>query len=80
MSTKKTPDPKPIPQSIDNSKHVSNCNFVAVQWDAQAIATIQTVADGLLETAKAFHSLVGVFKAQNVQIEAMIRLEEVRTV
>ena len=53
---------------------ITNCTFTGVQWDAKAIDTVQAVADGLLETAKAYHSLIGVLRASNVTIETMVKL------
>jgi hypothetical protein len=65
-------------KNVPNSNHIENCNFVGVQWDSKAVATVQTIPDGLLENAKAFHSLISVLKAQNVEIKAMLNIETPR--
>jgi hypothetical protein len=53
---------------------VTGCTFNGVHWDAQAIGTIQTVADGLLTNTKALHALIDVFKSQNIQIKSMLSM------
>lgn len=60
--------------AADNSTTVQNCVFQGVVWDAKAVATIQTVADGFLETSKGLSKLVDVFKAQNITIDAMLKI------
>jgi len=52
----------------EKSITIANNTFVGVQWDAQAIEAINTVALGLL-------NLTEIFKAQNINIEAMVKVE-----
>lgn len=58
-----------------NRKEVSHCNFVGVQYDAKAVDAIETIAEGLVENAKALGKLAEVLKASNVQIESLLELE-----
>lgn len=74
MPTKKTPK-NPTP-TVDNSKTIQNCSFYGVKWDAKATDVIQTIADGLVENAKALGSLASVLKSQNVEIHAMVHVED----
>lgn len=60
------------------SNSVTGCTFTGVHWDATAVNTIQTVAEGLVENAKALHSLVQLFKSQNIQIETMIKIDNIQ--
>lgn len=70
--TKKKPTPT---QSIDNSTRISDSTFTGVHWDSTAVSAIQTVADGLLENAKALGELATVFRSQNIQIECFLKIE-----
>lgn len=54
---------------------VSNSNFIGVQYDAKAVNAIETIADGLLENAKALGKLAEVLKASNVTVESMIKID-----
>lgn len=54
---------------------VSNCTFVGVQFDAKAVGAIETIAEGLVENAKALGLLAQVLKASNVNVEAMLRFD-----
>ena len=58
---------KPEPTTL-----IQNCDFYGVKWDAQAINTVQTVAEGLLANARALEKLADVFAAQNVQIDSLL--------
>jgi hypothetical protein len=55
---------------------VSGCDFYGVKWDAQAVAAIQTVADGLVANAQALGALAEVFKSQNINIECLLKVEQ----
>lgn len=55
---------KQIPESTNS---ISHCNLTAVQWDGKALESVQTVAKGLL-------NLTELFKSQNINIEAMIKI------
>ena len=58
-----------------NGKTITGCNFVGVQYDAKAVNAIETIAAGLVENAKALGSLAQIFKASNVEIAAMLRID-----
>ena len=64
---------KPPPKATTTIK---DCQFYGVKWDSTAVEVVQTVADGLLTNAKALDKLIDVFKAQHVQIECMIKVQE----
>jgi arginine/lysine/ornithine decarboxylase len=68
MIAKKKPVDKPV------SNTIQNCTFVGVQYDAKAVEAIRTVAEGLVENAKALGKLAEVLKASNVTVEAMLRI------
>jgi hypothetical protein len=53
---------------------LKDCQFYGVKWDAAATEAVQTVAEGLLANAKALDKLADVFKAQNIQIECMVKI------
>jgi len=48
---------------------ISNNVFEGVHWDAEAIRTVQTVAEALL-------NLTRLFSTQNVTIEALLRVNQ----
>ena len=58
-----------------NGKTITGCNFVGVQYDAKAVNAIETIANGLVENAKALGALAQVLKASNVEIGAMLRID-----
>jgi hypothetical protein len=58
------------------STTVQNCSFVGVQFDAKAVDAIRTIAEGLVENAKALGALAGVLKASNVNLECMVKIIE----
>ncbi len=55
---------------------VQNCTLVGVQYDAKAVSAVQTIAEGLVENAKALGSLAEVLKASNVEIDTLLRLAD----
>lgn len=61
---------------------VSNCDFYGVKWDGKAVESVIVVAEALRENAKAIEanaksiqSLIEVFKAQNVEIQCLLKVE-----
>lgn len=54
---------------------IANCMLVGVQYDATAVVAISTIADGLVENAKALGKLAEVLRASNVHIESMIKID-----
>jgi len=54
---------------------ICNNSFVGVKFDEKAAGAIHTIAEGLVENAKALGSLATVLKASNVNIETMIRVD-----
>ena len=58
-----------------NGKTITGCNFVGVQYDAKAVNAIETIANGLVENAKALGAMAQVLKASNVEIGAMLRID-----
>ena len=61
---KLTPRP-PIPTT-----NIEGCNFVGVP----SVRTIQTIADGLVENAKALGNLAGLLRSQNATIDSLFRV------
>lgn len=45
--------------------------FIGVSWDKATLATIQTVAQGLL-------NLTELFKSQNIEIECLLKVGDVK--
>jgi len=73
---------KPIKTVPAAGAMISDCNFTGINWDAKAVSAVQTLADGLLanakanrENAEAMGKLVSVFRAQQIDIECLIKLE-----
>lgn len=56
-------------------KSISDCSFVGVQYDAKAVDAIETIAQGLVENAKALGALAQILRASNVEIQAMLRMD-----
>lgn len=54
---------------------ITNCNFAGVQFDKAATEAITTIAEGLVENAKALGQLAYVLKASNVELETMLKIE-----
>lgn len=65
------------PSTKDNQLNVSGCTFIGVQFDETAIEAITTIAEGLVENAKALGSLAQVLKASNIHIDAMLKMNNV---
>lgn len=53
---------------------VINGDVIGVQWDAQATYAVSTVAEALLENARALNRLVTVFTTSNVKINSLVHL------
>lgn len=62
-------------KTLASGTRIENSQFYGVRWDAQAIAAVQTVADGLVANAQALGKLAEVFKAQNINIECLVKVE-----
>ena len=65
-------------KAFEKQKHgtaITGCNLVGVQFDEAATEAITTIAEGLIENAKALGHLAYVLKASNVKIETMIKVE-----
>ena len=60
----------------NNGTTIQDCHFVGVEFDARAVSAIQTIADGLVENAKALSHLALLLKASNVHVDAMVRIEQ----
>lgn len=56
---------KPAIELPKSENTIKNCTFYGVRWDAKSIATVQTVAEGLVENAKALGQLASLFHAQD---------------
>lgn len=54
---------------------ITNCNFAGVKFDEAATEAITTIAEGLVENAKALGQLAYVLKASNVEMETMLKIE-----
>ena len=67
MKAKKAPAPTP-------STTIQNSTFYGVHWDAQAVAAVQTVADGLVANAQALGKLADLFKSQNIEFECLVKI------
>jgi hypothetical protein len=56
-------------EKVKKGTTISNNIFQGVVWDAKAVEAIQTVASALL-------NLTEIFKTQNIQIEALLKIED----
>ena len=61
-------------EKAKHSTTISNCTFAGVQFDEAATEAITTIAEGLIENAKALGALAYVLKSSNVEIETMVKL------
>jgi len=55
---------------------IKDTMFTGVYWDPSAVHALQTVADAMLEQAMATRAIIEVFKAQNVTVECMLKVEQ----
>ena len=62
-------------ESVSPSMTITDTCFYGVKWDAKAVNAVQTIADGFLENAKGLSKLAEVLKASNVEIDAMIKVD-----
>jgi len=58
---------------------VTNCEFNGIRYDAKAVESINIVAQGLVENAKALGKLADVFRTSNTVVEAMLRVDSPST-
>ena len=54
---------------------IQNNEFVGVKFTEPASQAIQTLAEALLENARAIGRLADVFKANNITVESLLKLE-----
>ena len=54
---------------------IKDVTCIGVQWDATAVGAVQTIADGLVENARALGKLAEVLKSSHVKIDSMIRVD-----
>ena len=54
--------------------NISNCSFTGVHFDPKIVNTIETIAQGLVENAKALGALASVLKASNVHIDSLMQV------
>ena len=73
MAKKKLAETAPV--KVPPRVEIVGNSFTAVQWDAKAVAAIQTVADALLAQAHATKSLIDVFTSQNIEIKTMLHID-----
>jgi hypothetical protein len=72
MAKKKTK--KKVAKKPVNHTTVKNCNFTGVQYDAKAVDAIETISQALLVNAQALYRLAGVFNAQGIEIECLLKV------
>ena len=81
MPNKKETQEQKVKRLIDDAlerkskKIITGCNFIGVQYDAKAVDTITTIAEGLVVNAKALGKLAEILKSSNVEIEAMLKVD-----
>jgi hypothetical protein len=54
--------------------NISHNTFTGVHWDKEATEAVNLVAEALLVNAKALSNLTVLFHAQNVTVEAMLKV------
>ena len=64
------------PKREKPTTNIENCEFYGVKWDAKAIESVKIVAEALKENGIALSKLADVFKSQNIQIEALIKIDQ----
>lgn len=81
MGKNKTPTQKYIDQAAKaaaeqaTTTSISNCEFVGVKFDEKACEAINTIAEGLVENAKALGQLANVLSASGVNLECMLKID-----
>lgn len=85
MATKKTPTQKYIDiaakkaaEAATKGASLENCQLTGVHYDAKAVNAIDTIAQGLVENAKALGTLAKVLNASHVKIDTLIRIDSAR--
>ena len=53
----------------ENSNIITNCQFYGIKWEKEALETLQTVAEALLNLTK-------VFAATNIQIDCLLKVDQ----
>ena len=66
---------KEAARNIPATKIISGCEFVGAKYDAKAVGAIETIAEGLVENAKALGSLASVLRHSNVTVESMLKID-----
>ena len=56
------------------NKTITGCTFAGVKFEKEATQAIITIAEGLVENAKALGSLAHVLNASNVKIETLLKV------
>ena len=56
---------------------VKDCVFSGATYDSKACESINTVAEGLLQTAVGLSILARVFNAQDIKIESLLKIGDV---
>ncbi len=57
------------------SVSVANCNFVGVEFSAEACSTITAIARALEQNAKGLSCLAETIRANNIHIDSMVRVD-----
>ena len=72
---KKTKEPA---QPVRPAVNITGCTFngTQIKWDQQALDAVETVADGLLETAEGLNKLAGLFSEQKINIGPLLQIGE----
>ena len=65
-----------IEKHSGSSATITGCSFTGVQFDEAATEAITTIAEGLLQNAKALGNLALVLKASNVEVDTFIKIGE----
>ena len=76
MTTKPKTSKKKAKKPANNKSYsITGCEFVGVKYDETATAAITTIADGLVENAKALGILARVLNGSNANIETMLKVD-----
>ena len=54
---------------------IKNNEFIGIKFDEQALESINLIATALIHNASALSKMASIFAAQNIQIEAMLKVE-----
>jgi hypothetical protein len=67
---------KVVGKKVKPPTTIKDSSFIGVQFDKNAVESMNLIAEGLTQNATAFHTLAKVFATTGVVIESLITIKE----